>query len=913
MTPLDWTKRPEECVFTIVIGPEMLIFVTVLAVGIISLLGAYNVIGGLALDMGAFLGVGGSWGVIGGSFGLFVLFALANTIGMICWHRHYYNRMSDQYEQAIGEEAPIEFLTTVNNNDLRDQRKEPIKKEKKTPVIRQSFDKFSHLPPEIVEHTLCQLPLSDLGAAAISSNRLLNENSKLAFIKKAELYGFVEKKDDTREARTIEAKKYLQCLFSDFKYHLYPILNTHASILISYHWLYKISWRNGALVRDEKATKKRYGSFQKVDAEAALHEMHSLDSVELEKLLPRFKDLIFKFLKDDNLGILLQILKLEVTPNIVANSQKNTPLHLAVTTGSIKIVKALLDYGAKTNLKNQAEHTPLLLAAEHPEITRLLLEHGAQVNTLNGQARWTSLHHAARHGYYDSAELLVKHQADITLKTDDGSTPLHIAVQFGFTNICSLFLSQKNANINAQSNSGRTPLIWSVLEDNVDMLTFLLKYTSEDKVLKINEPVGEVSPKEEEVQEIKGDKVLKINEPVGEISPKEEKVQEIKGDKVLKIDLADNEGRTPLYWAVKRLNGKAVKLLLAHGADPKYVANDGTTAILQLHTTPQIQAMLEVANTPFLYAVRYGSQERITAFLLEEDTYNQKDLCGRSCLHLSIGKPEVLRQLLENELVKELINEPDSTKFARTPLHYAVIDNNFDAVSILLEHEATASSVDADGRPPAHFTSGKKIREILARNWTPLHFAAHDGNIERGEKLAKSKDLVNARDRDGKTPLHCCVLSVGFIEFATMLLDNGADSTLKTLSGNTALHLAVSNGHSHLIPLLCEHNKENINARDSNGYTPLMMVTKKSELVEYLLRSGADVNAQDNQGRTALHWAVLEKNLEVIKLLLDYGADRELQMLKGGQLQTPRDISVSKEISETLRIYKPPLKKSAGS
>ena len=47
----------------------------------------------------------------------------------------------------------------------------------------------------------------------------------------------------------------------------------------------------------------------------------------------------------------------------------------------------------------------------------------------------------------------------------------------------------------------------------------------------------------------------------------------------------------------------------------------------------------------------------------------------------------------------------------------------------------------------------------------------------------------------------------------------------------------------------------------------------KIELVEYAIKNGADVNAKDNYGRTALHWASRDDHLEIVKILLAHGAD----------------------------------------
>lgn len=68
-----------------------------------------------------------------------------------------------------------------------------------------------------------------------------------------------------------------------------------------------------------------------------------------------------------------------------------------------------------------------------------------------------------------------------------------------------------------------------------------------------------------------------------------------------------------------------------------------------------------------------------------------------------------------------------------------------------------------------------------------------------------------------------------------------------------------------------------INAKDANGDTALIFAVKKPivniDILKMLIHSGADLNAQNNDGATALIWATILNHKEVVKILIDAGAD----------------------------------------
>jgi ankyrin repeat protein len=156
----------------------------------------------------------------------------------------------------------------------------------------------------------------------------------------------------------------------------------------------------------------------------------------------------------------------------------------------------------------------------------------------------------------------------------------------------------------------------------------------------------------------------------------------------------------------------------------------------------------------------------------------------------------------------------------------------------------------------------------------------------------------NMRDID-KELLNAC--RIGDLEKVKQLLESGADVNVKDDEfGCTPLILASCNGHKEVVELLLD-NGADVDARDKygfcmipftlekdgkealkeleknvhiNGWTALMYASQKgyAEIVKLLIEKGANVNAKDDRGFTALMLASQNGHKEIVELLKSYGA-----------------------------------------
>jgi ankyrin repeat protein len=139
----------------------------------------------------------------------------------------------------------------------------------------------------------------------------------------------------------------------------------------------------------------------------------------------------------------------------------DTPLCLASQGGCFWMVRHCLDHGAIIEHRNKNGDTPLLLATNssyfHLEIVELLLQRGASVDARGGTDGCTPLYLAAFYGRLEFARLLLDHGADINSQNHNGETPLLRATNKKHWELVELLLG-RGADFEHRNSAGRSPL-----------------------------------------------------------------------------------------------------------------------------------------------------------------------------------------------------------------------------------------------------------------------------------------------------------------------------------------------------------------------------------------------------------------------------------------------------------------------
>jgi len=110
---------------------------------------------------------------------------------------------------------------------------------------------------------------------------------------------------------------------------------------------------------------------------------------------------------------------------------------------------------------------------------------------------------------------------------------------------------------------------------------------------------------------------------------------------------------------------------------------------------------------------------------------------------------------------------------------------------------------------------------------------------------------------------------VGDVEKVKDLLTNGAEVDVRDKNGMTPLLLAARKGNSEIVRLLLAHGA-NVNAQDHYlAWTPLILASAlgHKKVVKLLLEYGADIDIKDQNGMTALKYAVKNGYKEIVELL----------------------------------------------
>ncbi|WP_374699553.1 ankyrin repeat domain-containing protein [Wolbachia endosymbiont (group A) of Limnophora tigrina] len=152
-----------------------------------------------------------------------------------------------------------------------------------------------------------------------------------------------------------------------------------------------------------------------------------------------------------------------------------TLLHLAIEKGNEKIVEALLNKGARVDLKDVYGKAPLHLAIEKGDekIVKALLNKGASVDLKDVYGK-APLHLAIEKGDEKIVKALLNKGASVNLPDKSGSTPLHLAIRKGDENIVNALLAVKGIDVNLRDSSESAPLYLAAEKGKMEIVEAIL-------------------------------------------------------------------------------------------------------------------------------------------------------------------------------------------------------------------------------------------------------------------------------------------------------------------------------------------------------------------------------------------------------------------------------------------------------
>ena len=338
------------------------------------------------------------------------------------------------------------------------------------------------------------------------------------------------------------------------------------------------------------------------------------------------------------------------------------------------------------------------------------------------------------------------------------------------------------------------------------------------------------------------------------------------------LDSRTSLGRTPLHWAALHHGNPAViEVLLAAGAGLESRDAEG--------------------RTPLQLAVRNNTNPAVIEKILASGAaVDARDLGDRTALHLAI------RQNAHPTVIDALSQDFGAADVADGAVGPASLIR-MNMIDLLLSAGADLEARDSYGGTPLRWAvrgpgspalmdalvrdgADSAVLETAVRTVLPAIIGVID-------KLLAAGADPQARDADGRTPLHWAVRENSDPTVIERLLASDAALEARDAEGNTPLHWAARyNSRPEVIDALISSGS-NLEASDLTACTPLhwAVIANVDTVVRVLLRAGADVEARSVGGLTPLHWIASDNDLdppghllkstplENLELLLAAGAD----------------------------------------
>ncbi|HEY9774849.1 MAG TPA: ankyrin repeat domain-containing protein [Planktothrix sp.] len=324
------------------------------------------------------------------------------------------------------------------------------------------------------------------------------------------------------------------------------------------------------------------------------------------------------------------------------------------------------------------------------------------------------------------------------------------------------------------------------------------------------------------------------------------------------VDARDEYGSTPLICAAssRKADLSMLALLVEHGSDINAVST-------------------EYPSTPFTAA--FGSIEKVRYLMsLGADPYK-----------LSGGKPQEMPWTTSFDVVKllaELGFDP-TLRHGISPsmLESAVRDCNWELARVLRDcgaaierewtpfEQAIIFGTAADVK--VHLQNGADIVAPLAWMRTPLLLSICTGDVSKTELLLSAGASLDERGHCEESSLDCAVLSRS-APMLNWILSQGLDVNMLGCVQRTPLILAAEEGIAVATEILIQHGAD-VNAKPFVDM-PALNAATTSEVAKLLVAAGADINYIDSTGNFPLREAVGTDNTELVRGLIELGANVDL-------------------------------------
>lgn len=563
-----------------------------------------------------------------------------------------------------------------------------------------------------------------------------------------------------------------------------------------------------------------------------------------------------------NLNLLNQLLDSGLNINSKIRTHNYPLIFGAVEHANVSVVEELFNRGASLNSTHHS--TSLLqqaIKSQRADMLVFLLKKGAKTDKKSNFGESLVIF-AASYGNADAIEILIKEGLSIESKSKNLETPLIVAAKEGQLSAVEELIKHK-ANINYKTPKGKNALIYAIeLNERSNKDKFgIIKHLAENGA--------------DLQQKYKGLTIINYAERK-KCHPKI--IEYLKKPDTSTIPLLDFEGDFSKYDLSRIEEARRLERYVKWGANPKTINLDHfledtmqlkKVLALQPELDPgklDLSKVLKPEVLPFLLksgfnisaGMRndYQVQKFINKAIINSDTTLMKLLIMAG---LDINQKKILNEAIDKEnlmivtfLLQSGANANGGTNYDRLPLTKAIYGGNHKIIESLLIHGADPlKNIDIDK--------------------SPIIYALKDSSrINAFELLVNNTNEVDATDKKGQSLLEYAI-EYDNTRAVQLLIEK--DAKLLNDKVITPLHQSFLKDNTEIINLLIKAGAK-INTEFSNKgslLTKAVNENRKNAAIT-LIKNGADVNYKPRQGKRPLFAAIKNKDLELIKLLIESGA-----------------------------------------
>ena len=516
---------------------------------------------------------------------------------------------------------------------------------------------------------------------------------------------------------------------------------------------------------------------------------------------------------------------------------------------------------------------------------------------------WSPALAASYGGHIDVLRLLINH-CDPSQGDDDSVTSLHVASYKGHINIAQYLVNECHVDPDRADSSYNTPLLYSALGGQVDLVTFFLKKKCNvSQVNKEGSPLSLLACKSGRVALVRQLKQFGLFSADDldyhgrgivhycAMSDSVELLEYLQNNYVVIFDDKDCYGITPLHIASQYVSSAIImRMISVYGykvlLDTDYSGHSSLhylcSGLIESHCVTEVYNKLFVpCDMPCL--------QQIATF--DTDSEARKLFSKFLTLNFNLFKQHDRVSLL-SILLKKIsschnFNINSITATGQSLVHLACTSGSTLLVKVLEEYGINTSSLDYDGQSAVHYAA-------LSGSPTLLSYTASQYSLNASQP-----------DYKGVVPLAlaCMSGSINAVEYLINTTDIDIDVTCD--EGSTPLHYSCRHGNLGLSQYLIEVQGSDINIRDNKGWDVLTnsAMSGNMELVQYLIKKNhllltsfcllqavcstklplvkilvneykLDPHVKDSNGEQAVHYAARVGAIDVLEYLIkDCGCD----------------------------------------